>query len=72
MKLSDILLVGLAAVGIYYIGKRFMNDAKLKNAIAQPSEDNDIISQPPPKSVTMVGTPNINGDVDIVKWVENQ
>jgi len=72
MKLSDILLVGLAAVGIYYIGKRFMNDAKVKNAIAQVNENNDIISQPPPKSITTVGTPNINGDVDIVKWVENQ
>ena len=77
MKASDIVLVALAAVGIYYIGKRFMNDAKkpVSNVSTEPSiapATNQIITEPPPKSITMIGTPSINGtDIDVVKWVEN-
>ena len=72
MKLSDILIVGLAAVGIYYIGKRFMNDAKTKSASESKNVDNSVIAQAPPKAVTMIGTPTMNGDIDIVRWVENE
>lgn len=73
MKMSDLILVGLAAVGIYYIGKRFLNDAKKKNEIptVSVSKSNDVIAQAPPKVVTTIGTPSINGDIDIIKWVEN-
>lgn len=73
MKLTDLLLVGLAAVGIYYIGKRFMNDAKKTPApIPIPdSKKNEVIDEAPPKVVTTIGTPSINGDLDIIKWVTN-
>lgn len=74
MKVSDLLLIGLAAVGIYYVGKRFMNDANKKTSSAStPSaKSNDVIAQAPPKVVTTIGTPSINGDLDIIKWVENE
>lgn len=73
MRIQDILIVGLAGIGIYYIAKRFIIDDKkrIANTIIQnPAEDN-LITQSPPKVVTTIGTPTMDGEIDIVRWVEN-
>lgn len=76
MRFSDILLIGLATVGIYYIGRRFLKDSNkpTMNTIIgnQTTPQNDVIAQAPPKVVTMVGTPTIDGDFDVLRWVENE
>ena len=70
MKVGDLLLVGLAAIGIYYIGKRYMNDKKVNNQMQADKPAEQLNTETQPYSVNV---PTLDGDdLNIIQWVENQ